>query len=323
MAIIESVNDLYNRVRTILDKGDSPWMSNEEIDDFISMAGSEFTQERVDKFGATQRLRDDLGAFVRTLTYFDAYNSSQFQETFLLYSQAMDGGQSDWGPINWLQGILNPAPTGFGSEVWSITYNASPVSKLSCDMRFTGPYFAFGAEGIVVNGETVIADWAEAAVPEENRPDINTVISIDIHYFNVQNVNSPTISTNGPGFIKKVKTEPVKIISIDDYQGSISDPFNVPNSGNRVAIRTGDYYNFLPDLDLSPFGLNLAAGGESNFGMIVFNYVSGKCTSENIVNHMPKSSVEEICQIAARKILGTTADERYTVGNNEINQLNI
>ena len=38
---------------------------------------------------------------------------------------------------------------------------------------------------------------------------------------------------------------------------------------------------------------------------------------------MPKSSVEEICQIAARKILGTTADERYTVGNNEINQLNI
>ena len=315
MAIIESVNDLYNRVRTILDKGDTPWMSNEEIDDFISMAGSEFTQERVDKFGATQRLRDDLGAFVRTLTYIDFYNSNLLtQETFLLYNTAMDGGQSDWGPINWLEGLINPFPTGFGSEVWSITYNAHPMSKLSCDMGFTGPYFAAGANNT--------ADW-ETVLPEFAKPDVNTVISIDIHYFNVQNTTTPTISTNGPGFIKKVKTEPVKIISIDDYQGSINDPFNAPNSGNRVAIRTGDYYNFLPDLDLSPFGLNLAAGGESNFGMIVFNYVSGKCTSENIVTHMPKSSVEEICQIAARKILGTTADERYTVGNNEINQLNI
>ena len=59
----------------------------------------------------------------------------------------------------------------------------------------------------------------------------------------------------------------------------------------------------------------------NEYGFIVFDYVSGSCTSSNIVNYMPKSSVEEICQIAARKILGTTADERYMMGDNEIKQL--
>tara|TARA_R100001594_G_scaffold7741_1_gene20672 strand:+ start:274 stop:1203 length:930 start_codon:yes stop_codon:yes gene_type:complete len=308
MAIIESVNDLYNRVRTILDKGGSPWMSNAEIDDFISMAASEFTQERVDKFGATQRIRDDLGAFVRTITFIDFYNTNYLMEYTFLPQAATGGGQMDWPPINWL---ASGNPNNFGHEVWSITYNASPISPLSCDMRFSGPYYAFGAD--------YNFDWIDFT-PEEDKPDINTVISIDMHYFNVTNVITPT--STAPGYIQKIRTLPVKIISIDDYQGSINDPFNAPSALNPVAIRTGDYYHFLPNEDLSPFGLNLEAGGESSFGMIVFNYVSGKCTTENIVNHMPKSSVEEICQITARKILGTTADERYPVGDAEINQLN-
>ena len=34
----------------------------------------------------------------------------------------------------------------------------------------------------------------------------------------------------------------IKIISIDDYQGSVNDPFNVPDNNNRIAIRTSDYY---------------------------------------------------------------------------------
>ena len=336
MAIIQSVNDLINRVRTILDKGDSPWMSDAEIDDFVSMAASEFTQERVDKFGATQRLRDDLGAFVRTITFIDFYNTAYWQEYLASgianENVSIGGGQMDWGPINWLQSTpsfigLGGEPTSFGYEVWNITYNASPISKLSCDMNFNGPFFAFGAElGQYSWG------YVSAANSEENKPDINTVISIDIHYFNVSNVMNPAVSINSSGAITKTRTEPVKIISINDYQGSINDPFNVPDDNNRVAIRTGDHYHFLPDLDLSPFGFDLSTytdslgvpqfGGESGFGMISFNYVSGRCTTENIVNHMPKSSVEEICQIAARKILGTTADERYPIGDAEINQLN-
>ena len=39
--ILNSV-DAINRVRTILDRGNSPWMSDVEITDFLSMAGNEF-----------------------------------------------------------------------------------------------------------------------------------------------------------------------------------------------------------------------------------------------------------------------------------------
>ena len=38
MANIESINDAVNRVRTILDRGNSPWMSDNEIEDLIAKA---------------------------------------------------------------------------------------------------------------------------------------------------------------------------------------------------------------------------------------------------------------------------------------------
>ena len=307
MAIIQSVNDLINRIRTILDKGDSPWMSDAEIDDFVSMAASEFTQERVDKFGATQRIRDDLGGFVRRLVFFDSHNLSLGLEFAQLQNAQMGGGQMDQGPLSWLNIATIFGVEGedgdFGNEVWPLTYNESPISPISCDMTFDGPFYGVGSESLPLPPFLF------------GKPDVNTVISINIHWFNTQQVSS--------GFISKNRVEPVKIISIDDYQGSINDPFNVPDINNRVAVRTGTHYTILPNEDIHPFGLNISGGGESDFGFIVFNYVSGQCTTENIVNHMPKSSVEEICQIAARKILGTIADERYQVGNNEINQLNI
>ena len=52
-----------------------------------------------------------------------------------------------------------------------------------------------------------------------------------------------------------------------------------------------------------------------------FEYVIGDYELEKVINFLPKHSIEEVCQIAARKILGTTADERYTMGDNEIKQL--
>ena len=309
MAIIQSVNGLINRIRTILDKGDSPWMSDAEIDDFVSMAASEFTQERVDKFGATQRIRDDLGGFVRRLVFFDSHNLSFLEEFFLLQNAQMGGGQMDQGPLSWLNVATifgaEDESGDFGNEVWPLTYNESPISPISCDMTFDGPFYGVGSES--------------APLPPFlfGKPDVNTVISINIHWF-----NTSFLSGQDGDYVSKRRVEPVKIISIDDYQGSINDPFNVPDINNRVAVRTGTHYTILPNEDIHPFGLNIPAGGESDFGLIVFNYVSGQCTTENIIKHMPKSSIEEICQIAARKILGTTADERYPIGDAEINQLN-
>ena len=66
MANIENITHAINRIRTILDRGSSPWMSDMEIRSFISMASNEFVRERVNIFGATQEIRDDLGDYVKT-----------------------------------------------------------------------------------------------------------------------------------------------------------------------------------------------------------------------------------------------------------------
>lgn len=302
MAIIESVNDLYNRVRTILDKGDTPWMSNEEIDDFISMAGSEFTQERVDKFGATQRLRDDLGAFVRTIVFFDSANTSLQGTIDSLYN----GTINNESPVYWLDwfntffdSLLN-GQQDFGFELWPVSYNINPISTISCDLTFNGIYYT----------ETDESPGELQAGLVAGKPNVNTIIGSKLIYLDQMSALDPDVDIS---FLTP-KTQAIKIISINDYEGSLEDPFNKPTSSNVRAVRTGNLYHILPNLMLTKV---------NEYGFIVFDYVSGSCTSSNIVNYMPKSSVEEICQIAARKIFGTTADERYTVGNNEINQLNI
>ena len=57
------------RVRLILDRANSPWLTNSEIDNFIEMAINEYLRERVNKFGATQQLRDDFGGFVKSVVF--------------------------------------------------------------------------------------------------------------------------------------------------------------------------------------------------------------------------------------------------------------
>ncbi len=57
MANISGINDAINRVRTILDRGNTPWMSNSEIKDFISMATNEFVRERVNIFGGYTKIK--------------------------------------------------------------------------------------------------------------------------------------------------------------------------------------------------------------------------------------------------------------------------
>lgn len=309
MAIIESVNDLYNRVRTILDKGDTPWMSNEEIDDFISMAGSEFTQERVDKFGATQRLRDDLGAFVRTIVFFDSANTS-LGGTITSLANGTINNETPVYWLDWFNSYVDSfigGPQDFGFEIWPISYNVNPISTISCDLTFSGTYYVNTDETISnFTGEPL--EWQPGLVA--GKPNVNTIIGSKLIYLDQMSALDPSVDIS---FLTP-KTQAIKIISINDYEGSLEDPFNRPTSSNVRAVRTGNLYHILPYLTLTKV---------NEYGFIVFDYVSGSCTSSNIVNYMPKSSVEEICQIAARKILGTTADERYTVGNNEINQLNI
>ena len=57
------------RVRLILDRANSPWLTDSEINGFIEMSINEYIRERVGMFGGNQKLRDDFGAFVKHVAY--------------------------------------------------------------------------------------------------------------------------------------------------------------------------------------------------------------------------------------------------------------
>ena len=67
------------RVRLILDRANSPWLTNTEINGFLEMAINEYTRERVGMFGANQKIRDDFGGFVKSAIYSNTFSSADEQ----------------------------------------------------------------------------------------------------------------------------------------------------------------------------------------------------------------------------------------------------
>ena len=252
MANISGINDAINRVRTILDRGNTPWMSNSEIKDFISMATNEFVRERVNIFGATQKLRDDLGNYVRTKAFtFDEVSNS-----------------SHWSNI--------------GIDMDTIS-NPPFIESFIFDEE-VGVEFGY-LLGIKI--EQLNAVYNEEGVLEE-----------DTYTSNYDNC---------------------KVISLDDAQAVLDDPYNKPEVGSYRAVKIGNIYFILPSLEQEI---------DENENIIVdykfhVDFVADNNNDEEInIARLPQHSREEVCRIAARKILGTTADERYPVGDNEIKELN-
>lgn len=261
MANISGINDAINRVRTILDRGNTPWMSNSEIKDFISMATNEFVRERVNIFGATQKLRDDLGNYVRTKTFtFDEASNS-----------------SHWSNVGIdMDTISNPSfieENIFGEEV--------------------GVEFGY-LLGIKI--EQLNAVYTDDGFLGGGVPDI---------------LNPPVSYTS--------TFDNCKVISLDDAQAILDDPYNKPEIGSYRAVKIGNIYFILPNLEQEI---------DDNENIVVdyrfyVDFVADNNDDEEInIARLPQHSREEVCLIAARKILGTTADERYPVGDKEIKELN-
>ena len=57
------------RIRLILDRANSPWLTNSEINGFIEMAINEYVRERLNSFESNQKIRDDFGSFVKTIVF--------------------------------------------------------------------------------------------------------------------------------------------------------------------------------------------------------------------------------------------------------------
>ena len=65
---IASADNFRNRIRTIVDREDTAYFSNDQLDDYIEMAVDEFLQQYYTIFEASQDARDKLEKMVRTET---------------------------------------------------------------------------------------------------------------------------------------------------------------------------------------------------------------------------------------------------------------
>tara|TARA_R110000851_G_scaffold117849_5_gene244878 strand:+ start:2680 stop:3276 length:597 start_codon:yes stop_codon:yes gene_type:complete len=91
----------------------------------------------------------------------------------------------------------------------------------------------------------------------------------------------------------------VKIIELSDLSAYLDDPFNKADSNNPVAYLSGD---------------NIYTKGLSSLTSIDVKYLSDTTLITDLSNH----AHEEVCQIAARKILATLGDARYQAIQAEI-----
>tara|TARA_R100001594_G_C4041911_1_gene263407 strand:- start:1223 stop:2146 length:924 start_codon:yes stop_codon:yes gene_type:complete len=296
--------DAINRVRTILDRGNSPWMSDVEISDFISMAGNEYIRERVGKYGATQAIRDDLGKYVRTYVFGNneeipnqSYASLPYNPDFPLQEFAINTYN-----VNSQYSFDVSLITG-DTTTSAATYDfGGHYSRVGCNLDLLPKKIGYVLGIKIITRQytsNAAADSSPLGFPDnENYPD-----DIQRHHN-------------------------VKIISLDDAQAINNDPFNKPDENHYRAVRVSNVYYIMPDdFWFTEDNPNLTVTEQDK---VIFDVIIDDFDVDNMMGeedggqnemYLPYHSKEEICQIASRKILGTTADERYMMGDNEIKQL--
>ena len=273
------------RVRIILDRGDAPWLSNNEIDAFLQMAANEFIRERVDKAGATQRLRDDLGHYLRSRVYIPR----ALHDT--LMNPGTNGTYSllDIGGTNANDGVVHPFenynPVQFGNPggYWS---------SVGCNLG----YIHDNMVGYILGIRTL---WFSN--PEDIRQ---------------AHLTDPSAEVN-PNFTEFHNGYPVKILNLDDAHAIQRDPFHQPTVESPAAVRVGNIYYIMPD-EIS--GTSVDDSQITGCWGVAFEFILNNTSPDVAFQWFPNHSREEVCQIAARKIMASTADERYNAQQNEIKQ---
>ena len=122
----------------------------------------------------------------------------------------------------------------------------------------------------------------------------------DASPFNVGNL-SYTYGRLLSVYVKDSPKVNVKVIQISDISSYLNDPFNKADSSNPVIYFSGG---------------NLVSIGFSSTTKIVITYLKYTTTFTDLsmITH------EEVCQIAARKVLATLGDARYNAVQTEITE---
>ena len=245
--MIQSESNAIARVRAILDRADSPWLTDTEIKEFIAASINEYCREITNAAETNQKIRDDLGGYVKTVTFSNEPTDDSDDDTQTFRRQFVNFDSAGAWDTSTNMELEFP-----GGE-WAITETSG-----------TGCYI--GAESI----------------------GFGTLLELKI--------------------IQGTTLRECKSMSIDDMLRVSRDPFHAPTATTGYhAVRVNDYYWIRPGLNATSYQAS-------------FTYISNHNDS-GAITWLPKHSREEVCQIAARKILGTVADERYQIGDNEIKQL--
>ena len=239
------------RIRLILDRANSPWLTNSEINGFIEMAINEYVRERLNSFESNQKIRDDFGSFVKTIVFTNEPLSEEYVDD---------------------ENIIRRQYVNYGSDA---QFDASDDINLEFD-------YSGGEWGM----DSAMGTGCPIKDPSEDGIYFGYLLEIKI-------VNTSGILTR------------VEVMSIDRALSVERAPFNSADTNKYHAIKVNDYYWIRP-----------AVGSK----MTSITFVSNNNSVDNIV-WLPTHGREEVCQIAARKIMGTVADERYQIGDNEIKQL--
>ena len=267
--MIQDAASARERVRLILDRANSPWLANSEINGFIEMAINEYVRERVNDFEANQKIRDDFGQFVKSIVF-----SKEPEES------GTDG--------------VNANGTVFRRQFINYLADGTYDSDAILDYNIEGGEWG----GVSGNATGVsISDSSFLTGGEEEEEEVE--VDDEIHFGYLLEVK---IYTPGSGALKICK-----IMSIDDTLSASKDPFNKPGAtADHHAVRVGNVYWIRP--------------GVGNSARVILTFVSNDNRADNI-SWLPLHGREEVCQVAARKIMGTVADERVSLVDNEVKQL--
>ena len=298
--MITNLAQAENRVRLLLDRSDSPWVPDTDITEYIFMAINEFVGERVNAFPSNQEIRDDLGEFVKTAVYsipiLEA-TTTDVGDTFLITGQ-----QNTWMIIT--EELSN-------AQVGSFT----GVPEIINPVRYSNTGISFNTEMFWGTGEP--ETLANALIQENNEGfmEDDEGTSWPTLYFtpNVRTVLSLRVESD----LDSSYPKEIDIRSIDKFVKIKKDPFNSANEDNYVAVKTGDVYWVSPDVT-NTFTQEVGEEIITENKTVVMTYISGN--NEEIL-WLPSHAREEVCQIAARKILSTFADERYESSSLEVKQL--
>lgn len=322
---ISNYSDAVKRVRLLIDKSDSPYVTSEEIIRYLQIAISEYIQERIGRLGSSQELRDDLGDCIREVSYISPC----------------------WA--------IQPGDDGFPASLGD-TYSFGSQGQYNYDELYGNLYFyvrdAFTGNNCVrvyINGTFAGEDglvqesWSDGTekplLQSEGPADFGYLVSIVVRRFTSDYKAAVSSHNSGYSSTRAIESYPmfseVKVVGLDEITSIGSDPFNLPMMDSLKAVRKKNYYEIYPATEFIEENNKHTAGSRPNGMRVILTYVMNEASfltssasgviasnlSNTTIQRFPNHAREEICQLAARKILGTLSDERYKTSVNETQEL--